>query len=572
MDMAEAGDARVGSSGPTEDGQAVGADAAASAQGGERLESEGSRRDKDSGTEEREILGGLVAPVEETPKQSEPRVVPEPGKTPPAWSGKVMNWGPYRRWNWYRQARPLRVEFAADRGRDENEATKLSENESLAVPAVWAVELYTPSTVTGLFDGIRRLGWEYGHSQDEGVSKWMHDVRNGRLAGWTSLGLVSPPGKPLLMRERTANLPTGVAAALPTLFSVTPSVTALVMCFFLSDVAASCLDQPMRADYSTYIERDPLFRRRHLIPYLLWNRSIRMGGRYHSPGFQRRVAVQETLDGLENLCTEWLAENVPGVFAIGLRRGLFPTAMLLVSEETSLLTADARQLRALDGTAMDQWYDAWTSDEWAKCRMTLPHGWRKEKLRLQFGCRRRDAFPDQPGYSEPTSNWTIAHRANDLVHGLATRWALSCLLDGYHHKLSGYRDRSASEHTFRPIRDLRNVQNLVRTEAYDILAASAEVKALAESRRTYARGVLEMQHVDSNGPSKIDLVDELRSSQTQRGDQLERDSHLLLSTLTMTAEATQVISNVRIQRFLTVLTAISIAIAIVALVVAVNAA
>jgi hypothetical protein len=524
------------------------------------------------GEDEPEILAGVVGPSESaTPERRESaRAEPE---TRPAGDrkGRLRTWGPYQRWLWYRSARTESLDVWTDRDPDENQATKLPNNERLEIPGVWAVELYTPSTVAGLLDGIRGLGWEYGNFQDESLSKWMNDVRNGRTAGWKRLGLVSPRNNPHFMRDRTANLPPIAAGALPTLRSITPSITALVICFMLTDDAARSLDEPLRANYSTYVERNTLFRRRHVIPYVLLNRPIRLGGTYHTPAFQRRDAVEERLDTIERQCTTWLAEHFPGVFAQGLRHNLFPATMLMVSEETRLLTEDARQMRALDGTAMDQWYDSWTSNEWPGCYMTIPHGWRKEMLRLQFGCRRRDAYRGRSSDADEQSNWAISQHANDLIEGLTTRWALSCLLDGYHQQLSGHRDRAAIGAMFRPVCDLRQLRRFARTEAYDILMSAAEVASLASNRRAYAYNVIEMEHVRSTGKKRLDLLNELRSSQTRRSRQLERETQLLLSTLTTSTDVTQTISNIRIQRFLILLTAISIAIAVIAVVVAANA-
>src|SRR5207302_388429 len=125
-------------------------------------------------------------------------------------------------------------------------------------------------------------------------------------------------------------------------------------------------------------------------------------------------------------------------------------------------------------------------DEWPGCRMALPNAWRKEDLRLRFSCRRRDAFPESAGYADPESNWTIAQRADEMIRGLASRWALSCLLDGYHQLLSSHRDRAAGHASFRPVRDLRQLRNLVRTDVYDILSASAEISAFATAPVPYA--------------------------------------------------------------------------------------
>jgi hypothetical protein len=464
-----------------------------------------------------------------------------------------------------------RASYWRERDPEENDQGRLPAGERIEVPAIWVTELYTPSTVAGLFEGIKKLDWEHGLTRADDLAKWMSDVRHGRTAGWTSLGLVSSKTTPGLFQERTAELPLPVEASMPIVMSITPSVTALVIAFLLDDSGAAALESPLRRDYTTFVRRDPRFRWRDIPPYVLWNRRLHLTTSYHTPDFQRRDAAAIVLDDLEAQCVTWVQRHLPGVFASGLRAGLHPTAMLFVSDGVPPLTEQARQIRALEGTGLDRGYDCWQTGEWPNCRMALPHAWRKEELRLRFGCRRADAFPEEPGYPEPQSNWTIAHRADDLVRGLLSRWALSCMLDGYHQLLSSERDRSARSSTYRSIRDLRQVRRLLRRDIYDARTSAVEVKELTIAKRSFTYDVLEMEYVQPVGSKTIHLLDEMRTGQASQARQVARDSDLLLSTLASSAHLTQAVSNIRVQRITLLLSVISIVTAIAAIVVAVNA-
>ena len=151
----------------------------------------------------------------------------------------LVNWGPIRRWQLYREGAKDAAEIWGCHDLEENESSRLPPNETLSVPAVWVAELYTPSTVSGLLEGIRKLGWEHSRSGGDSLAKWMSDVREGRSAGWTSLGVVSPVSSRHFMTDRVAVLPTEVKAALPMLMSLTPSITALSICFILDDTSAT---------------------------------------------------------------------------------------------------------------------------------------------------------------------------------------------------------------------------------------------------------------------------------------------------------------------------------------------
>lgn len=76
----------------------------------------------------------------------------------PRW---FKHWGPWKRWARYREIRDHdRADsmFWRDQDTEENESGRLPDEEGVQVPAIWIVELYTPSTVGGLIKRARRVG------------------------------------------------------------------------------------------------------------------------------------------------------------------------------------------------------------------------------------------------------------------------------------------------------------------------------------------------------------------------------------------------------------------------------
>ncbi len=382
-----------------------------------------------------DLRGALPPPKsDETLVESQEKLEPA-GKSHPR---GLKRWGPWKRWSGYweiRQHERDEPDFWRDSDLEENARGRLPDGEGVQVPAIWIAELYTPSTVSGLLKGISDLGWEYGRSRDDSLTKWMNDVREGRQAGWTSLGLVSPQDAAHLMSERTALLHSGVRAALPILMSLTPSLTAFIIVFLFDDDVAASLETPLRAEFRTSTRKDPHFRFWQVVRYILIDGPVRLGHRIYSPDITRREAVKSRFQNIEDDCVHWVRDCLPGAFA-SLPGSRTPTAVLVVTERVRPMSEDAFAIRAFDGLAINRHYDAWESDEWPGARLVLPRGWDNEGNRLVFGCRRHDAFPLRPGYHEPTSNWTLAQRADDLIRGLLSRWAITCLLDSYHEALS----------------------------------------------------------------------------------------------------------------------------------------
>lgn len=362
------------------------------------------------------------------------------------------------------------------------------------------------------------------------------------------------------MSERTALLPPNVKAAFPILMSLTPSLTAFIVSFLFDDETAASLKTPLLASFKTRTCNNFFSRPWHILRYVLGGDGARIGQSIYSPDLIRREQVKSQLQKLERNCLQWVHARMPGALS-SMPDSRAPTAFLLVTERIKPLSEEAREIRAFNGLALDRAYDAWESDRLPGVRLVLPRGWSDEGGRLVFGCRRHDAFPDEPGCHDPASNWTIVQRSDDYIQGLLSRWAITCLLDGYHETLSTLRDRTAQNERYRPVRDLKGLRLLARTTLYDISVCSQEIIEFTKSDRVYRRNVLEMIYVRSANEKKIDLLRNLKSSQGWRARQVQRDAALLKSTLATINDLSQIISNIRIQRVLVFLTLISIGVA-----------
>lgn len=488
----------------------------------------------------------------------------------PTLSRRLEAWGPYRRWQAFLYNRQDHLEVWKERDPRENREGRLPDGETVTVPAIWVAELYTPSTVSGLLDGLRNLGWEHGRSRDDSLLEWMSDVREGRRAGWTSLGLVTTREDRWLMTERVAPLPNGVRAMLPRLTSLTPSMTALLCCFVLDDDCAASLNPLLRQDYSTYVEKRP-YGLWDVILYLAGRKEVRFGGSVLSPDLQRRTASQEALDSLEHRCSAWIAEHLPGAFSSGPQCGTHPSAALVVAEQEAPLTTAVDHVQAFDGIGLNRSYRAWHTDELSGVRISIADSWSSPNPRLLFAGRRRDMAPRKPGYPDPESDWTLAQHTDNYVKGLLSRWAISCLLDGYHNQLLVLRDHTASDLDHSPIRELRQLRELARTQMLDVLAVTSEIVTFAADNRWYRHDVIEPVATPESGTARMELVPELQEGQSRRSLQMRDEADRLLKSLSLSAEMTQTISNIRVQRLLVALTLASVTAAVIAVMVTLGA-
>ncbi len=131
----------------------------------------------------------------------------------------------------------------------ENEVGKLRDGEDLHLAGVWVTELYLPSNVQSLIDGIDQLGWRQGRfGGDEDVVEWIKSARS-RPGGWRSLGFVVTPEQSHFMATHKSSLPTGMRAAFPHVFSVSNGLSALVILFVPDEPTSTALTGLLNRSY-----------------------------------------------------------------------------------------------------------------------------------------------------------------------------------------------------------------------------------------------------------------------------------------------------------------------------------
>ena len=449
----------------------------------------------------------------------------------------------------------------------ENDRVRLPDDDGVQIPVITLVELYTPSRIGGLLTGLTKLGWERGKTRADDLLKWTNEVRKGRSAGSINLGLVGArDNKHYLMQERTADLPAGVHAALPTLMTLTPSITAMVMSFILDDESAASLNDPLHRSYTTYTENAPGFRWWNIVLYVLFGRNIRFSRTIHAPMNQQHDAIAMCVDVLEDSCSQWIRENLAGVFSSGMRGNSLPSAVLFVTEKTEFTSEVGRYHSAFDGIGFNNFYDAWRSDNWPSAKLFLSRSWDDSNMRLTFACPRTHAFPESALYPNQDSNGAIAYRTHGAISKLVARWSITCCLDGYHEQLSILRDQSAIDRSHRTVRDLKRLRRLIRTEFYDIVTSAHEIDDFAKSHFSYSLDVLDFENVESTKRGKkAYLLNAFRAGQRSRAGKLLRETDLLQSLLSVSSDLSQTITNINIQRLIIFLTVVSITIGAVTL-------
>lgn len=449
------------------------------------------------------------------------------------------------------------------RDADENEATRIPSGESVIVPAIWVTEIYTPTTLAGLLEGVPpMLKKTVGFGRD--IDTMVESIRSARRRGGGSY-LNLPPiyavDNPALMGDRIIDeLPVGVVSAQIGIRTLTATVTALTVRFRLSAERAAGLGTILNADVASKAT------------------PSRDGGHsVHDVSWQKQTAVDDWHVRLRTDSAAWLAQRFPGTFH-RLRPGQPLAIELLVTErhrpwdEPTGEAGKRRWMRMLD-------LEDWDASGYWQCipmpqlrlRQHRFHSWERHEYQMfTLGVLRAefvDAFSQDPA-EEGALNLAL-HVHDEPIVGVANHLALSALFAHLGDALSGTRDLADVASGSRSADDLiRLRRQLARTEM-DGRIVVADLIRYAESGWAWSREVPDFREVmradlPIASSARSSLKDTWRQSQVDDGNMIMQAESDLRDLLNTSAQLTGAAENLRLQRRVFWLTVMSVVVALVA--------
>lgn len=130
--------------------------------------------------------------------------------------------------------------FRIEHDAKENRESAVPSDEKVRLVSFTCAEVYTPSTVEGLLEGVKRLGWVRDDPHNPpfvNLLDWVRATRSNPYVGaWANLSyIIDVEHAPIPGRPLRAPLPPEVQELWARLISVTPSLTCLVVQFVLTD-------------------------------------------------------------------------------------------------------------------------------------------------------------------------------------------------------------------------------------------------------------------------------------------------------------------------------------------------
>lgn len=213
---------------------------------------------------------------------------------------------------------PFREDLVYQQERDQknNLATHIPESEELRLRCIWGAELYGPSQIEPLYEGMKRLGWDkdsFG-MPGRGAIDWIKNIRMYGSEGNFSIGVAHRIGETKWFpRDYFAPMPDRIDYLLVDIFQISASLTCVLVGFVMKEDSSTCYEAALQTNRKTTNERRKGQRGYSILDVgHLKKRSIDDLRRRH-----RRTAIQ------------WFESHLPGLFCGATDGNRLPTAELV---------------------------------------------------------------------------------------------------------------------------------------------------------------------------------------------------------------------------------------------------
>jgi hypothetical protein len=443
----------------------------------------------------------------------------------------------------------------------DNQNTRIPEGEEVHVPAIWLTELYTPTTLAGLLDGLPPFlakAQDMGHDREDLV-EWVRAARRRGGGAWQTLPYVFPPDSNRFWPDRIVDtLPDGIAFARPGIYTLTSTVTAVTTMFLLDEAHSRVL--------GSIVNQDRSFRTR-LLPH--------GGVAFSDVRQQKQEAADAWRAQLRDDAARWLAARLPGSFH-RLAPGQLPTVELLLTEQQRPWEEPAGQQRGrgwtelLDLEGFDGYWQC-ADPSWLRLRERRFHGRRPGQRHILTLAGLRPEFLETLP-PPPTGTGQLDQAVQHLdfyVVALANRWALTSLLLELDEQLAATQDLAERSGGGRSPRALTQIQQQLLRTGMDSQIVAADIVRYAQDEAARRRDILDFHEVLPSALARREiprasLADTIRQGQINQGNRVTQAEVGLRELLNTSAQLTAAAENLRLQRRVLLLTVVSLIVAAVA--------
>jgi hypothetical protein len=454
----------------------------------------------------------------------------------------------------------------------ENAATRLPPGEEARVPLILLAEVFTPTTIDSLIDGMGRLARKSaGMSLVSGaeLAEWVRSSRQGRVLNSVRyIGYVAPKGIDVGPKFE-AEVPPGIKHVHLSVQMLTPTVTMLTAAFRLHDDYARGLEAILDKNIDSRTEKSE------------------NGYGLLTVGMQKDRATDQWRAHLRRDAAEWIAKYFPGSFH-RLAPGQLPTIELLVTRNYQPWepTSDPSEIPGWAGILdIGGWLEYWQCAGRSSFRLSERHI-RSRNFDLRHALVLATAKEPRPGNEtgDTVDEASILPDLNSVATGLLARWSLLALVRELAEQLPRMQDtaeRASRKQGFRQVvRTVTALQQENLRSGLDSRIVVGDIVSFTQNPmwRTHLLSILaDFSEViparrSTAGPGAASLIELWRSWTAAVGREILRSERDLREVLSTNAALTGAAANLRLQRttiWIAVLSGIIAAVAAAAAVLAI---
>ncbi|SIQ56566.1 hypothetical protein SAMN05880561_103545 [Rhizobium sp. RU33A] len=305
-----------------------------------------------------------------------------------------------------------------------------AETQRVALKQVFAAEFYTPAHAARLFGAFEKLGWSSPDTSPFRMDAAERVTRSRRRfdAMWLNLGTIVPPGTKRVFRDATVcDLPKGFVAAHANFFSISPSLSCIVVAFDANTETEERFDNIARSPLGTKLTR------------------IKRGFSIARPRNVKQQAIGDARQSNRNDILSWFKTYLPGAFSTSESLELLPTCELMFTD--GLRACDDRTSNGLwrEYLGLDYGLGGWDSSDMNGLTFVHPVSSQDRDQGHSLLYIERSALKriENSTYGGDSDQAYINRLSTDLP-GFIGYWGIGALLRLYQEEISVVRDAGSS--------------------------------------------------------------------------------------------------------------------------------
>ncbi|MDE2817660.1 MAG: hypothetical protein OXM03_12310 [Chloroflexota bacterium] len=372
-----------------------------------------------------------------------------------------------------------------------------------------------------------------------------------------NIGFLHPPHSESSfgINSRESALPTDIEYANAWMYSVTPSLVCIVVCFVFDEESSGMFDRSLRSDRQTFATK------------------AGSGIQYHEPWKQKSDEIGILRERAVSELQCWFSANLPGLFSSGLLDGNIPTCELVTLHEgnpfPSLTEEEGPPPEYLRLLGVSHDLEAWKSKRIPSLKFSVAQDWSKSPQHHSILAanvnRLTESIPD--GYSGECRPNRI-HFVDSMMWELIAIWAVLPIFEGYSQHLSRVRSSTTLSNTTRqpPVEVLKNLGRDI-SYSVDIAAVTAELAIHAERQFAHFHDTDPFEPCNPDiYREKFSLNDYLSRIIGEQASWLQETELSIRSHLTQYGALIGATESVRVQKRVTLLTWVLVMLALATLV------